>query len=57
MRRAGLRLVQLWIPDARAPGFADECRKQSRRAVRSRRAENETMAWVDAARDTDGWSA
>jgi len=57
MRRAGLRLVQLWIPDARAPGFGDECRKQSRRAARSRRAENETMTWIDAARDTGGWTA
>ncbi|HXD23369.1 MAG TPA: antitoxin MazE-like protein [Gemmatimonadaceae bacterium] len=57
MRRAGLRLVQLWIPDARAPGFVDECRKQSRRAGRSRRLEKEAMTWIDATRDTDGWTA
>jgi len=56
MRRAGLRLVQLWIPDTRAPGFTEECRRRSRRVTRSRRAEQEAMAWVDAHRDTDAWT-
>jgi len=30
LRAAGLRPVQLWVPDIRAPGFAEECRRQSR---------------------------
>lgn len=30
LRAAGLRPVQIWLPDTRAPGFADECRRQGR---------------------------
>ncbi|MDO8274516.1 MAG: antitoxin MazE family protein, partial [Serpentinimonas sp.] len=29
LRRAGLRPVQIWVPDTRAPGFAPECQRQS----------------------------
>jgi hypothetical protein len=29
LRREGLRPIQIWVPDARRPGFADECRRQS----------------------------
>ena len=47
LRAAGLRPVQLWVPDARAPGFAEECRRQSQlvgeRATEASRAEEE--AW------------
>jgi hypothetical protein len=57
MRRAGLRLVQLWIPDTRARGFAAECRRQSRAAARHRRAENVVMTWIEKTRDTAEWTA
>ena len=30
LRMAGLRPVQIWVPDTRLPDFADECRRQSR---------------------------
>lgn len=30
LRAAGLRPVQLWLPDTRAAEFASECRRQSR---------------------------
>lgn len=30
LRAAGLRPVQIWVPDPRHPGFAEECRRQSR---------------------------
>ena len=30
MRAAGLRPVQIWVPDSRRAGFAEECRRQSR---------------------------
>jgi hypothetical protein len=30
LRAAGLRPVQLWLPDTRPPEFAAECRRQSR---------------------------
>lgn len=29
LRARGLRPVQLWVPDTSAPGFAEECRRQS----------------------------
>jgi len=29
LRAAGLKLVQIWIPDPKTIGFADECRRQS----------------------------
>jgi hypothetical protein len=29
LREAGLRPVQIWVPDTRRTGFAEECRRQS----------------------------
>lgn len=29
LRAAGLRPVQIWVPDTRRPGFTAECRRQS----------------------------
>ncbi|MDX2206539.1 MAG: antitoxin MazE family protein [Gemmatimonadales bacterium] len=56
MKRAGLRLVQLWVPDTRARGFAEECRRQSRAATRKRRVEQEALDWIEDTRDTTGWT-
>jgi hypothetical protein len=28
-RAAGFKSVQMWVPDPKAPGFAEECRRQS----------------------------
>lgn len=55
MRQAGFRLVQFWIPDTRARGFAAECRRQSRAAGRHKRAENQVMKWIETHEDTEGW--
>ena len=57
MRQAGFRLVQLWVPDTRAHGFAEECRRQSRAAARNKRAESEVMTWIEANEDIEGWTA
>jgi hypothetical protein len=57
MRRAGFRLVQLWVPDARARGFKSECQRQSRVAARSKRAEQEVMEWIEANQNTEGWTS
>ena len=57
MRRAGLRLVQLWVPDTRAGGFAEECRRQSLIAAGNERLESDVLEWVDATRDTEDWTA
>ncbi len=28
-RAAGFKSIQLWVPDPKAPGFTEECRRQS----------------------------
>jgi hypothetical protein len=38
MRAAGLKSVQIWVPDPNASGFAEECRRQSL-MIRDDRAE------------------
>jgi hypothetical protein len=57
MRDAGLRLVQVWVPDTRAKGFVEECRRQSLVARKSSRAEREAMGWVETHGDTEGWTS
>ncbi len=54
LRASGLRPVQIWVPDTRRPGFAEECRRQSR-LVHDDPHEKETLEWLAAAADTDGW--
>ena len=49
MRKAGLRLVQLWVPDTRAPGFAEECRRQSLLTSAEHEHEAKVLDWLEAA--------
>ncbi len=54
LRAAGLRRLQVWVPDARRPGFADECRRQSRVVAAADAADPDLGAFLDAAfRDLD----
>ena len=54
LRSAGLRPVQMWVPDTGAPGFAEEARRQS--VLVSRGAgEREALDFIEAAADVDGW--
>lgn len=55
MRKGGLRLVQFWVPDARAPSFAKECRRQSMLASGAVN-ERDTLDFIDRVQDTGGWS-
>lgn len=48
LRAAGLRPIQLWVPDTRAPGFSAECRRQSA-ALMHDRAEADAAAFIEAA--------
>lgn len=54
LRAAGLRPVQIWVPDTRSTGFADECRRQSL-ALQDDPQETEMANWLEAAADTKGW--
>lgn len=58
LREAGLRPIQIWVPDTRLPGFAAECARQSRRAAKADARDAALADFMDAALvDVDGWSA
>ena len=54
LRASGLRPVQIWVPDTRRAGFAEECRRQSLN-LRSDAHERETLEQLAAMADTEGW--
>ena len=47
LRRQGLRPVQVWVPDVRAPEFAAAAHRQSL-AIATSESEVEDQAFVDA---------
>ena len=49
LRAAGLRPVQIWVPDTRRPGFADECRRQAQAVAAADAMEPGLDAFMDAA--------
>jgi hypothetical protein len=56
LRAAGLRPVQIWVPDTRCPGFENECRRQATLVAHADRADDALNDFVDAALgDVDGW--
>jgi len=55
LRAAGLRPVQIWVPDTRRRGFAAECRRQSL-SLRDDPAEREVLDWLDKVADREGWT-
>ena len=58
LRMAGLRPVQIWVPDTRRPDFGAECQRQSRLAAEADRADTDMQHFMDEAlADVDGWSA
>lgn len=57
LRAAGLRPVQIWVPDTRRPNFAEECRRQSRLAAQADMADTEMQRLMDEAlADVEGWT-
>lgn len=56
LRAAGLRPVQFWVPDTRAPGFAAQVRSQCL-ALKGDAAEAEAIGFAEAAAaTTEGWA-
>jgi len=45
---AGLRLVQLWVPDTRSPRFAAECRRQAR-LLKNDPVERDALKFIESA--------
>lgn len=56
LRKAGLRPVQIWVPDTRATGFEEECRRQARLVAEADRQDPELASFLDASiADLEGW--
>lgn len=47
LRMAGLRPVQIWVPDTRRPNFAEECRRQSHLAAQADKADTDMPHFMD----------
>ena len=57
LRQAGLRPVQLWVPDTRRPDFAEECQRQSLLAAQAAKLDKDLSPLMGAAlTDLDGWT-
>lgn len=54
LRKAGLRPIQIWVPDTRRPLFAKECRRQSA-MLQNDPQEREVLNWIETAGDVTGW--
>ena len=54
LRALGLRPVQIWVPDTRRKGFAEECRRPSR-LLRHDAHDADVTQWIEDAGDTTGW--
>ncbi len=54
LRASGLRPVQIWVPDTRRAGFAEECRRQSL-SLRDDAHEHEILHQLGSVADTEGW--
>ena len=49
LRAQGLRPIQIWVPDTRAPGFAEECARQAAIVNEANLADPELMEFMEAA--------
>lgn len=56
LRAAGLRPVQIWVPDTRRPGFLAECRRQAALVSAADKNDADLSDFMDAAlSDLDDW--
>lgn len=56
MRAAGLRPVQIWVPDTRRPGFTAECRRQAALVAQADKIDADLSDFMDAAlTELDEW--
>ena len=58
LRASGLRPLQIWVPDTRRPGFAEECRRQALVVARADLDDPDLEAFMEASlADADDWTA
>lgn len=56
LRAAGMRPIQIWIPDTRKKGFNDECKRQSALVAKADAGDHELQQFMDdALDDLEGW--
>ncbi len=49
LRAAGMRPIQIWVPDTRQPGFAQECHRQAALVAQAEAGDPELAGFMDAA--------
>ena len=49
LRAAGLRPIQIWVPDTTLFGFAEECRRQSALVAAADAEDHDLMDFMEAA--------
>ncbi|WP_257285225.1 antitoxin MazE family protein [Endozoicomonas sp. SESOKO1] len=54
LRQAGLRPLQIWVPDTRVKGFALECQRQST-ILKADKPESDPLDWIEQVSDDEGW--
>jgi hypothetical protein len=54
MSRAGMRPIQIWVPDTRKEAFIQECRRQSR-SLANDDQEGKILAFIENTSDTSDW--
>jgi hypothetical protein len=52
LRAAGLRPIQIWVPDVRSKSFVDQARRQSLAVARSAQ-EKDDLAFIESVADWD----
>jgi hypothetical protein len=58
LRQAGMRPVQLWVPDTRGQQFTLECRRQCQLVAQADAADAEMFEVLEGALDDlEGWHA
>jgi hypothetical protein len=56
LRMAGLRPVQIWVPDTRRPNFAEECRRQGQIVAKGDKDDAQLHAFMNEALSSiSGW--
>lgn len=56
LRMAGLRPIQIWVPDTRRPDFPEECLRQCRIVAQADMADTNMQHLMDdVLSDVDGW--
>ena len=54
LRAAGLKPVQIWVPDTRSESFRQKCERESL-LLAADPHEAEILNWIAEVADTDGW--